>query len=132
MKIWDLSSGDNAATFEGHSQGICSISFSENGYYLASASPKENVVKVWDLRKPKIFKTIEINNEIRSIKFDKSGSYLGVVGANLKLFNMKTWNLFAEFNDHSDIITDVDFARDCRYIATTSMDRNMKIYSSSN
>lgn len=132
MKIWDLSSQENAATFEGHSDGINSISFSQNGYYLASSSAKDNVVKVWDLRKPKIFKSIEVNSEIRKVKFDHSGSYLGVVGSNVKLYNMKTWALFAEFNDHSDIVTDINFARDCRYFATTSMDRNLKIFSNTN
>ena len=46
----------NVAKFEGHRGAICSLSFSENGYYLATCA--SDGVKLWDLRKLKNFKTI--------------------------------------------------------------------------
>lgn len=46
----------NVAKFEGHSGSICGMSFSENGYYLATCAA--DGVKLWDLRKLKNFKTI--------------------------------------------------------------------------
>lgn len=128
LKIWDITSQESVATFEGFKEGINSLSFSENGYYLASSSVKENTVKIWDLRKPKIFKSFEVSGEIRKVKFDFSGNYLGIVGDDVKIYNMKQWELFAEFSDHTDIVTDIDFASNCRYFATSSMDRNLKIF----
>lgn len=46
----------NVAKFEGHRGAICGLSFSENGYYLATCA--SDGVKLWDLRKLKNFKTI--------------------------------------------------------------------------
>ena len=46
----------NVAKFEGHSGAVCGMTFSDNGYYLASCAA--DGVKLWDLRKLKNFKTI--------------------------------------------------------------------------
>lgn len=51
-----LAIAQNVAKFEGHSGAICGMSFSENGYYLATCAA--DGVKLWDLRKLKNFKTI--------------------------------------------------------------------------
>ena len=47
----------NAATLAGHKGAVHSLSFSENGYYLATAA--DDGVKLWDLRKLKNFKTLD-------------------------------------------------------------------------
>lgn len=40
---------------------VRAISFSENGYYLATGA-EDGEVKLWDLRKLKSFKTLSIND----------------------------------------------------------------------
>lgn len=55
------------------------------GYYLATAA-EDAVVKLWDLRKLKNFKTIQLDDkyEVRSLCFDQSGSYLAVAGTDVR------------------------------------------------
>ena len=47
----------HVAKFEGHRGPVRGLSFSENGYYLATAA--EDGAKLWDLRKLKNFKSLE-------------------------------------------------------------------------
>lgn len=85
MKIWDLKEQSNVANFPGHSGPITAISFSENGYYLATAA-EDSCVKLWDLRKLKNFKTLQLEEayEVKDICFDQSGTYLAVAGTDVR------------------------------------------------
>ena len=69
----------------GHSGPITAISFSENGYYLAT-STDDSSVKLWDLRKLKNFKTIQLDDgyEVKDLCFDQSGTYLAVAGTDVR------------------------------------------------
>lgn len=71
--------------FSGHSGSITAISFSENGYYLATAAG-DYCVRLWDLRKLKNFKTLPLENgyEIKDLSFDQSGTYLAVAGTDVR------------------------------------------------
>ena len=59
--------------------------FCYHSYYLATAA-EDSTVKLWDLRKLKNFRTIELaeNYEIKSLTFDKSGAYLAIAGTDIQ------------------------------------------------
>ena len=118
-------------TLESHNSELTGLSFSENGYFLATSAAKDNSVNIVDLRKSKILKKINLEDkyEVKSVKFDYSGSYLGVSGTSLILYNVKTGDIFKEFKEHTDLVTDLAFGKDCEYIASSSLDRDLKIYS---
>lgn len=75
----------NVANFPGHSGAITAMSFSENGYYLATAA-EDFCVKLWDLRKLKNFKTLQLNDSylVKDLSFDQSGTYLAVAGSDVR------------------------------------------------
>ena len=54
-------------------------------------SADDEVVKLWDLRKLKNFKTISLEDKytVRSLTFDNSGHYLAVAGPDVRLYQIR-------------------------------------------
>lgn len=129
IKIWDLKEKTNVANFPGHTGPITSLAFSENGYYLAT-SAKDSSIKLWDLRKLKNFKTIELedNYEVKDLSFDFSGSYLACAGTDVRIYQVKQWDVLKTFNDHSEVATGCRFGNNAKTVVTVSMDRSLKFY----
>ncbi|KAK2967907.1 hypothetical protein RJ640_010517 [Escallonia rubra] len=135
VKIWDVKSQANVARFDGHAGAVTAISFSENGYFLATAA--QDGVKLWDLRKLRNFRTFtpyDENTPTRSVEFDHSGSYLALGGSDIRVYqvaNVKSeWNCIKTFPDLSgkDKVTSVKFGPDAKYIAVGAMDHNLRIF----
>jgi len=96
-------SPQNVAKFAGHAGLITSMSFSENGYYLATSAT--DGVKLWDLRKLKNFRTLTPYEGAgaggcASVDFDRSGLYLTVGGADARVYGIKQdWGVVQTFPD---------------------------------
>lgn len=56
IRIWEVKQQKCVASFAEHTKPIHALSFSENGYHLASAA--DDGVKLWDLRKLKVLKWV--------------------------------------------------------------------------
>ncbi|XP_069752351.1 LOW QUALITY PROTEIN: pre-mRNA-processing factor 19 [Narcine bancroftii] len=130
IKIWISRWRTNVANFPGHSGPITSIAFSENGYYLATAAD-DSQVKLWDLRKLKNFKSIQLddNYEVKCLTFDQSGSYLAIGGTDIRVYVCKQWADILHFTEHTGLSTGVCFGEHSRFLASTSLDRSLKLYS---
>jgi len=129
IKIWDLKEQSNVANFPGHNGQVSALSFSENGYYLATAAD-DNCVKLWDLRKLKNFKTLALDEgyEVRDLCFDSSGTYLAVAGSDVRVYLCKQWNELKVMSEHTAMATGVRFGGNSQFLASTSMDRTLKLY----
>eukprot|EP00128_Syssomonas_multiformis_P018973 Colp12_sorted_trinity150504_noHs@27156 len=132
IRIWDVKEQSNVASFEGHTGRITDIAFSENGYYLATAS-EDSTVKLWDLRRLSNFKTItmEYGFKINSVDFDHSGNYLAFGGSDIRIYSAsgKQFEPITSLTGHNQEITSVKFGASARYLASVSMDRNLKVFS---
>lgn len=56
------------------------VSFSENGTWLASAVQGQTSVSVWDLRKMAEIKTIDLGTAVTGVSWDYTGQYLAACG----------------------------------------------------
>lgn len=131
VRIFDVKAQKNVANFKGHSGKVSALSFSENGYYLASGDEK-GTIKLWDLRKLQNFQTINpkgCSDGVGSLEFDESGSYLGVGGSQVSVYASKGWDVVQSWSDHSKAVTAVKFAKGAQWFATASKDRSLKIFS---
>ena len=91
VKVWEVKDQKPVHVFDGHSAPITSVSFSENGYHLASCD-ESGVVKLWDLRKLKELKSFQVPGPGTSVAFDASGKYLVVATAtNVVVREVKPW-----------------------------------------
>jgi len=128
IRIWDVKTQKNVATFEGHKGKITDLVFSENGYYLAT-SAEDSVIKLWDLRAPKNIHSLKLDTVVNSLAYDHSGKYLAVgTGSELRVFTGKGLELVQTWDEHTSTVTDVLFGPDAKFIATTSMDRTLKLW----
>ncbi|KAF9604849.1 hypothetical protein IFM89_010524 [Coptis chinensis] len=135
VKIWDVKTQSNVAKFEGHTGAVTAISFSENGYFLATAA--HDGVKLWDLRKLRNFRTFspyDSDTPTNSVEFDHSGSYLAMGGSDVRVYQVGSvksdWNCGKTFPDLSGTgrATCVKFGPDAKYLAVGSMDRNLRVF----
>ncbi|KAF4320296.1 hypothetical protein BBO99_00005486 [Phytophthora kernoviae] len=139
VQMWAVNSLSNVVTFEGHAAPVTALGFSENGYHLASGS-EDGVVKLWDLRKTSSFFELDLKKQepklklgaIHSVNFDASGSHLAVASGQvvqvLKEVSKNNWEVVKTMSDHKAAVTGVQFAPDSSFLASTSMDRSLKIY----
>ncbi|THU69202.1 hypothetical protein C4D60_Mb08t11920 [Musa balbisiana] len=135
VKIWDVKSQSNVAKFDGHVGSVTAMSFSENGYFLATAAM--DGVKLWDLRKLRNFRSFapyDPETPTNYVEFDFSGSYLAIAGSDVRVYqvaNVKLeWNLIKILPDLSGTgkVSCVKFGADAKYMAVGSMDRNLRIF----
>merc|ERR1712146_867932 len=98
--LYDLkSSATSPALTMDAGKASVSLSFSENGYYVATAS--ENQVKLWDLRKQEtLVRSHELpTSSVGRVAFDPTGTYLlATSAADASVFHAKSWIELCKFS----------------------------------
>ncbi|CDO75875.1 hypothetical protein BN946_scf184672.g8 [Trametes cinnabarina] len=108
IQVFDIRTGALAASLQPEGTApftVNTLSFSENGYHLAAPDSLSSVA-VWDLRKPKIAKSIALGEsfKVNRVAYDVSAGFLGVAGnEGLRVFAHKSWEELVRFEDGGEV-----------------------------
>jgi len=127
IRVWDLKSQKNVATFRGHKAAISDLKFSENGFYLSTSA--SDTIKLWDLRGPKNINTLQMDANVLSLDFDYSGKYLAAAtGKEIRIFSSKPIEHLSTLADHTSDVTCVKWGNDAQFMVSASLDRTLKFW----
>ncbi|CAH7674885.1 WD40-repeat-containing domain protein [Phakopsora pachyrhizi] len=136
LKVFDVKNASCLADFEGHRESgggpINCLSFSENGYSLATISTQSTAIKLWDLRKLSNYHSIDLPDDYkpRQVKWDYSAQFIGVIGNDLRVWQNKTWEQLIVYDDNSAELTGLEFIKKGKEVVIGGMDRKVAILSS--
>jgi len=135
IRVFETLTGKCVAAFEGHSaepdaKDVASLSFSENGYSLASAAHGSAQAKVWDLRKLSCTASIDVEQQpINVVAWDYTGHFLAVAGADARVYANKTWALLAKSDDNAAELTSARWGKDSKELVVAGIDRTVRFLS---
>ena len=133
VRVWDARNLSSlAGTLETESgKPLSTLSFSENGYYLAAASNAEPTVNIFDLRKLQVISSwaLPSENTISEVRFDTSAQFLSVTGTDLRVYANKSWEELLKFDDNASVLTGARFGALGKEIVTGGLDRTLRVLS---
>jgi len=135
--VWTLAKMQTAARFEVPGVVTC-LAFSENGYHMATGG-EDGTVKLWDLRKPQApaFNTLVFDDSnpssptpVHSLAYESSGLYLAIGTKSLKLYETRKegTNELVTLRESTDAVTGILWGADAKWVLSTGLDRQARIY----
>ena len=120
IQVFDIRAGAVAASLTPEGAApftVGTLAFSENGYHLAAPDSLASVA-IWDLRKPKVAKTLALGDAFRvaRVAYDRSANLIGVAGSEgLRVFAHKSWEELVRFEEGGEV-ADVVFGAEGKEI----------------
>ena len=130
VKLWDLSTGKERKSFEGHGSTVWSVAIDPRGKTLASAS-YDKLVKLWDIEGSKEIATLKGHaNWITSVAFSHDGELLATASedATVKVWKAASGDEVGTLKGHGATVRCVAFSGDKTVIATGSFDKTVKLW----
>jgi WD40 repeat protein len=136
VKIWDVTKGVSIAELKDHADAVYGLAYSASGKYLATASADRSI-RVWDGQTGKRLYSLAGHTEmVTSLAAHPTADQIASVSADK---TMRVWNLGPDGGSairtspaQADVLTDVRYSPDGKWIVTASNDGTVKVWDASN
>jgi WD40 repeat protein len=130
MKLWEVSSGREIRTFQGHTDQVNSVALSPDGRYALAGS--YDTIKLWEVSSGREIRTLGHTDTIYSVcsvAFSPDGRYaLAGSVVSMKLWEVSSGREIRTFQGHAKGVYSVAFSPDGRYALSGSDDKTMKLW----
>ena len=136
MKLWNVNTRTNIATFRHGGQGSItnSVAFSPDGRTLASGGGVHyfnQTIRLWDIASQTNIATLTgHSNSIRSLAFSPDGTILatGAADNTVKLWNVSSRASITTLEGHTSSVSSVAFSPDGTTLASGAFDKTVKLW----
>lgn len=125
VRLWDTRSGQETATWHGHTSAVSSIALSRDGRLITGSL--DQTIRVWDPAASNKVSTIEA---MYGLAFAADGAQLAMTGFKglVKTFEARDNRETASFVAHAHSGVRIDWSRDGKHFATTGNDNRVVLW----
>ena len=130
IKIWDLQSGDLKLTLSGHTDGVRSLIFSQDGQKLISGGDDE-LIHFWDVATGKLIRTIAGHAcGVFEVMYSPNGELLASFGNDdmIHLWNGQTGEFLHTLTGNMGSVSSISISPDSKLLASGNRDGKIRIW----
>ncbi len=130
LKIWDVITGKEIRTLDGHSQNVNALAISADGKILASGSD-DQTIKIWNLQTNQLIHTLTDHTDaIHSLVITADGKTLVSASDDqtIKVWDLITGKLIRTLTAHKSWVRSVDINPNGVTLASGSFDKTIKLW----
>jgi eukaryotic-like serine/threonine-protein kinase len=130
IRFWDVASGEQLFSLQGHAGPVRAVAFSPDGQRLASASD-DNTVKIWDVTQQQEVLTLRGHAKyVACVAFHPEGMLLasGSYDWTARIWDLATGQEVQTLSGHKHYVSGIDFSPDGKQLATASYDQTIKLW----